>query len=534
MNKFLLLLFTLFLTSVIYSQKDPPRNWQLMDFEKDSIRGLSVEKAYEKLLKKKKSKKVIVAVIDDGFNENHPALKGLLWTNAKEIPNNGKDDDKNGYVDDRHGWNFIGESQNETAEVIREYIVLRRKFEPTADTLDPQYSYWRRVKTESENKLFGYKRYINRFESVVKSLDILQQFWSKQLAKDSVYYREISHLKLPKETDTTIVKQQRETIDFLKRGDTIWLNKLTLNALANNFTKTILEPNRGYLSTATAMIDNNDIGYFRKVSPGDSPENNDFTFYGNANITAKTVHGTACAGIIAAWRKGDQTFGITNQIQIMPIKILVPNVIGDERDKDVANAIRYAVDNGAKIINMSFGKSYSGQQQLVDEAVRYAANKGVLLVTAAGNEATNIDHKEDFPTANFIDGTKATNLLKIGASTYDGRIIWPYSNYGKNTVDFFAPGDAIYVPGLEASYYINSGSSFAAPMVSGIAALIWSYYPKLTLQQVRECLESSAKPMTDLVLRPRTDEQVPFESLSKTGGIVNAYEALLIAEKLSK
>lgn len=265
----------------------------------------------------------------------------------------------------------------------------------------------------------------------------------------------------------------------------------------------------------------------------DDPYTNN-TFYGNGNTFPDDKHGTECAGIIAALRNnGTGGNGITNSVAIMPLRINAMGHDADEWDKDVANAIRYAVDNGAQVISMSFGKYYSPQKEWVKEAIQYAAQKGVLLVHAAMNDATNTDSMTSYPQEYYSGKDKATNLINVGASTFDSSLVADFSNYGKSTVDVFAPGTSLYMPILHGSYERSFGTSFACPMVAGLAALIWSYYPQLTYLQVRQCIEESATPIDIMVTKPGTTDKVSFSSLSKTGGIVNAYKAIEEAEKMA-
>ena len=265
----------------------------------------------------------------------------------------------------------------------------------------------------------------------------------------------------------------------------------------------------------------------------DDPYINNTKGYGNGNTFPDDMHGTQCAGAIAALRNNDiGGNGITNSVSIMPLRI---NAMGhgcDEWDKDVANAIRYAADNGAQVISMSFGKYYSPQKQWVRNAVNYAKEKGVLLVHAAMNDSRNTDSIVSYPQEYYSATDNATNLINVGASTYDSTLVGDFSNYGKHTVDVFAPGVSIYMPVLHGSYERGFGTSFACPMVAGLAALVWSYFPQFTYQQVRQCIEASATPVNMMVTKPGTNDKVPFSSLSKTGGIVNAYKAIVEAEKI--
>jgi len=272
---------------------------------------------------------------------------------------------------------------------------------------------------------------------------------------------------------------------------------------------------------------------------GDNVNDINDRFYGNNDVMGQFgFHGTHVSGIIGALRKnGVGMDGVADNVKVMLVKA-VPD--GDERDKDVALAIRYAVDNGARIINMSFGKSFSPHKDWVDDAIRYADSKGVLLVHAAGNDGNNNDSTDNFPNPDFADNTHPSNFITVGASSNGktGPKIAGFSNYGKKSVDLFAPGVQIYstVPGGN-KYGSASGTSMAAPVVAGVAALVLSYYPELTAKQLKEVLEKSASPLPDgtkNVSKPNTPGvQVPFADLSITGGLVNAYSALQLAETMT-
>ena len=205
---------------------------------------------------------------------------------------------------------------------------------------------------------------------------------------------------------------------------------------------------------------------------------------------------------------------------------------GDEHDKDIALAIRYAVDNGAQIINMSFGKSFSPEKKWVDEAVAYVASKDVLLVHAAGNDGRNLDTSYNYPTSKFLDDKRATNWITVGASgdPAAGGVTAGFSNYGKEEVDVFAPGVKIYstVPGGN-TYQFLQGTSMASPVVAGLAALLLEYFPTLSARQIKDVIERSSVPFTDSVRTPGTGKLTTLNNLSKTGGLVNAYEAVKLA-----
>lgn len=532
----------LFATTSAFSQSNnssnPPVNWQLMDWQKDGYPGISLEKAYNELLKNKKPlKKIIVAVVDCGLDDTQPDLAGMEWTNKKEIPGNGIDDDHNGYVDDVHGWNFTGNLSTETLEEVREYVRLRGKFENKTDSddlkKDPQYSYWKKILAAKNKKLIDMETTEKRGRMFINTLQTLQDYWSKKLTKDSIAIKDVRYGQPGADADSTVIKAQtlfmQQTQHAPKRIDSLKLKFLIGEIKKGN------EDNNYALQAAQTIIEKNDPEFFRKEAVGDDPTTNTKKNYGNPNIVPSEPHGTECAGTIAALRNnGIGGNGITNSVEIMPVRMTASHSYADERDKDVANSIRYAVDNGAQVISMSFGKTISPQKKWVDEAVKYAEQKGVLLIVGAGNESTNSDSVPDFPSATYDDSTISTNLMKIGASTYDSTLVASFSNYGARTVDAFAPGVSIYTTSINNKYESVSGTSFSTPVVAGLAAFIWSYYPKLTYRQIRYCIEKSATPIQTLVIKPGTDEKVPFNSLCKSGGIVNAYNAVKLAEQVVK
>jgi len=512
--------------------KEDPKNWHQLDKATTGYNGISLDKAYE-LLKGKKSKTVVVAVIDSGIDTLHEDLKPILWHNPKEIPGNGIDDDHNGYVDDIYGWNFIGGKdgrnvKEDSYEAARVYHSLKAKYDnlkPNDKNLTPAEKAQLEIYLKAKQKIEGdnsgmdlilYKRI---YSSMAKGDSILQIALNKK-----VY------------TGTELDTFQTSNADALKAKDA-FLRIMKLN-------KNLEQTNTDFLSEFNEFI----TGQERKAEAKDTPpkdlrhdivkdNESDFNdrFYGNNDVMAGTpFHGTHCSGIIGAVRNnGKGVDGIADNVRIMMVRA-VPD--GDEHDKDIALAIRYAVDNGAQIISMSFGKDFSPQKGWVDDAVKYAESKGVLLVHAAGNDNKNIDTADNFPNPIFIDGSgRSRTFLTIGASgdPSNGGLTASFSNYGKKEVDVFAPGVKIYstVPGGN-TYGNASGTSMACPVVAGIAALLLEYYPNLTAQQLKYVIEKSATHLTEKVTLPGTDDKVDLSDISRTGGLVNAYEAVKLAATL--
>lgn len=505
------------------------RDWFLRDPETDLLQGVSAERAYQTLLKGRPSRTVVVAVIDSGVDIFHEDLKDVIWVNEKEIPGNGVDDDRNGYVDDVHGWNFIGGPQGnvneDTYELTREYVRLKAKYAGADEKKIPkklraEFAYWKEIDTKFQQRKKEVTEQYLLYNSFYKNLAISNDTLKKIFGLKQVTPAFIDTLK-PR---TPVVAFARYQMQILFQNTGPELNPDEALSKLN-------EAVRYYEVQAL-------YGYNENFDPrsivGDDYNNLNERHYGNADVKGPDAdHGTHVAGIIAANRNNEIGIkGIAENVKIMPIRA-VPN--GDERDKDVANAIFYAVDNGAHIINMSFGKSYSPQKEIVDKAVRYAESKGVLLVHAAGNDGKNVDKTPSYPSRFYKDGTECKSWIEVGASGWGANenFVASFSNYGKKTVDFFSPGVHIYSSIPENQYKFNDGTSMASPATAGVAALLMSYFPSLTAAEVRQVLRQSSRKFDNLkVVRPGSSEQVPFSELSITGGLVNAYEAVKVALEL--
>lgn len=513
------------------SEKKVPNGWHLLDNEKDGFSGISLGKAYELIQSKKlKSKKVLVAVIDSGIDTLHEDLKPILWTNKKEIPGNGIDDDKNGYVDDIHGWNFLGgkdgrnvkEDSYEGARVYHKLKLIWEGKEVDEEKLSPE---------EKES----YKTFLRAKEKTVGGVSKEEMAFIKNMLPkfergDSMLRKELGK----EEYNGNDLKSATPSEPDAKMAKAFLLNISKANNSYDITNQQILEEFQGQLRKADAA--NNPPQEYRKNIVGDDESNINDRAYGNNDIMASTpFHGTHCSGIIGAVRNnGKGMDGVADNVEIMMLRA-VPD--GDEHDKDIALAIRYAVDNGARVISMSFGKDFSPEKEWVDDAFRYAEKKGVLLVHAAGNDAKNIDTEYNFPNPVFVNGKgRASNVITVGASgdEKNGGLTASFSNFGKAEVDVFAPGVGIYstIPGGN-TYGNSNGTSMACPVVAGIAALILEHYPNLTPQQVKYAIENSTSKPKDKVKKPGTDEMVELSEISKSGGIVNAYDALKLAGSLS-
>jgi cell wall-associated protease len=536
MKASLIIILTFFHFSVFGQMQESdvlPKNWQLLDLEEDGIRGVSAEKAYRLLLKDKKpAKQVIVAIIDAGVDYEHADLKNVVWENKKEIPGNNIDDDKNGYPDDSRGWNFVGNTEAGTVEAVREYIRLRKDFEGKDSIVIAKkagYAYWKKVLAEKDKFEAENHANLDFLKNTLTEYTALFDFYKQKTGKDTIDYQTLLAFPVPADADTLLQMSYQYRLDALSQpafaGTTLNERRATFEKLAVMIGETI--------ATADTMIARDDVTYFSAKAKITAPEVDSGKLYGNNVTMPLGDHGTACAGIVAAQRNnGEGLDGVADFVKILPVRVFI-YAQEDEIDKDVAYGIRYAVDNGAQVINMSFGKYFSPQKSQVDKAIAYAETKGVLIISSAGNEANNVDSLPMYPTAKYLNGKNATNLIKVGATSAENTLVADYSNYGKKTVDLFAPGSDIFTTAIGNKYMTESGTSFSAPVVAGVAALLWSYYPTLTYKQVKSCIENSATPIETMVMKPGTNEMVPFSSLSRTGGVVNAFQALQLAQKIT-
>lgn len=523
----------LFLTLQLGAQEatKAPENWFNLDPVTDKVNGVGTERTYAELLKGKKSKTIIVGVIDSGVDFNHEDLKDVMWTNEKEIPGNGIDDDKNGYIDDIHGWNFLGgkDGKNvdkETLELTRLYRELKAKYDG---------------KTEKEAKdKKEYKRYVELKEAYDKQMnEAQQQFVQISFIKNmfETFNLDVKdQLKIEKVTAADLDKYEPKDA---QQSQIVAILKEALKEQGGSIDDMLEELNTGYEQIEGKVKYNLNLDYDPRGIVGDDYSNQTERYYGNNDCNGpNSLHGTHVAGIIAANRTNNVGIkGVADNVKIMAIRA-VPN--GDERDKDIANAIYYAVDNGATIINMSFGKNYSYNKAIVDKAVKYAESKDVLIVHAAGNSSLNIDEEVHYPCKKFEGSKKeAKNWLDIGALSWKQGEDLPagFSNYGKKTVDVFAPGVDIYSTKFGGGYINESGTSMACPVTAGVAAVLRSYFPDLTAKDIKKIIAKSAnKNNKDSKVKkpgPRGDV-VEFNELSNTGGIVDLYEAVKMAMEMTK
>ena len=513
-----------------------PENWFNLS-PVDGAEGVRTEETY-KAFGMPQSEDIVVAVIDSGVDVNHEDLQGKIWINEDEIANDGIDNDGNGYVDDVFGWNFIGGSNGMAKIVVdsslQNGIRLEKGLESAqvdADTLEITRELIRMKQIKASLAAVGRKldakdaEYLAGLESeVTGAVEEAKQVVTTYTARLKTYKAAEAVLKT-----AGVSTMSLEAIRALESSDpaVVEAKKTMIQLLSTNNTEARL--NR-ILDSYSSQLQ---YHYNEKFNPrtivGDNYYDLEEKSYGNSDVIGPdSHHGTHVAGIIAATRDNNLGIkGVATNVKIMAVRV-VPN--GDERDKDVANGIRYAVDNGAKIINMSFGKAYSPfKSELVDAAVKYAEEKGVLLVHAAGNSNQNNDTERNFPNRyNAADKTEFKNWLEIGASSFEKGAGLPatFSNYGKKSVDFFAPGVDILSAVPDNKYDTYSGTSMASPAAAGVASLLLSYEPSMDAEAVRSLMIETSRRYPGLKVNlPGTQNKVRFSDLSVYGSITDVFEA---------
>ena len=489
--------------SVALAQSNHPvTNWQNMDIQIDGIFGISTERTYKELLKKKGRLPVIVAVIDGGVDIEHPDLNPNIWTNVNEIPNNNQDDDANGYIDDIHGWNFMGSSKGsfhlDNIDLIRLLREERKK--------NPESLKCRQLQADLDSKRLPLKNVYERMKIQRNSLMHLVN----RLGKSNPTLSELKRFRYRNEDEAF-------TLSWLVRQ--IKADEKFLVNFENELVKF-----------------QNQVDFISNINYNPRANNHEYRkkYHGNSDCKGlEPSHGTHVAGIIAGIRSNKiGPVGVADSVKIMVLRA-IPD--GDVLDEDLANAIRYAADNGAKIINLSVGKFTFTNRDIVEQAIRYAQKKDVLIIHAAGNEGQLQEPGKRFPSRNYLNGCEAQSWIEVGASgfTNDKNLAAWFSNFGKTMVDVYAPGVDINSTYPENSYTRESGTSMAAPVVSGLAAIIRSCFPNMTAIEVKNVIMNSVRKVNHKVISP-SGEMVEFKDLCRSGGIVNAYNAIILAEQNNK
>ncbi len=507
------LFFVFFLCFVFPGQAQSLTDWHKSYC--DTLQGLRSKEALAFLNSKhlKPKRQIILAIIDSGIDTTVVDLQAALWKNPKEKLD-GKDNDRNGYVDDLNGWNFLGTkdgSFNMISAGTQEYREFKRlfpKYKYCDSTMIPEdtteYAYYKKMRKKA-----GIQNYLRFFEYVslkneaYRSLDSLLRL-QPLLAKDTLTLEGLRQLSM---TDDELWNKAYQSIlvDIYR---------------ANRHTRwdELMEGHQEQFDLMRKRIEGIEKDRDKRLLMGDDMKDIDDRFYGNRILqTEDCEHGTIVAGIIAGQGKSaGSPQGIYPEARLMIIRA-VPN--GDEYDKDVATAIRYAVDNGAKIINLSLGKYNSPQADMVSQAIAYAARKDVLLLQSAGNNARNIDSLSYFPASKDKKGKVFPNYMRVGASDKQGKPC-SFSNYGKEEVDVFAPGVEVTSVTVGGRYTQSQGTSIASPAAAATAAIIRSYFPRLKAAQVKNILIETARPL-------------PSNKYCR-GGVIDALRAVESAMEIAK
>ena len=509
--------------------EDQLKTWAGSDLVTDTIPGMSVQKAYDEIIKDFQGKTVIVGVVDSGVDIEHEDLKNVIWTNEDEIPGNGIDDDKNGYVDDIHGWNFLGNTIEENLEYVRILKNLKPKYDgkdasDIAEANKEEFALYEKAQKEYDEEYSEISRNVNYYNQLSQQIASARAAVSEKLGKEDFTKEELMAMEAE---ETSLQQQKGLLLNIMNNGGE------DLDEVASQL--------QGGIDYYQGRLDSHLNLELEGRKTGDNPDDLTDTNYGNNDVDgpdpekADAKHGTHVAGIIAAERNnGIGMNGVARNIKIMAVRA-VPD--GDEYDKDIALGIRYAVDNGAKVINTSFGKYYSTHPEWVIDAIKYAAKKDVLIVNAAGNDALDMDATRIYPNDQTPDNNEeiADNFLTVGASNFDygSDLVARFSNYGQTNVDVFAPGTKIWSTTPNDEYEFLQGTSMASPAVAGVAAMIRSLYPKLSATEVKEVLMKSglASPQ-EVMVGGNSDDIRPFAELSVSGRMVNMYNALIMASKM--
>ena len=508
------------------------KNWTNSDLVTDTIPGMSVDKAYAEIIKKNRPSPVIVGVVDSGVDIEHEDLKNVIWTNTDEVPGNGKDDDNNGYIDDIHGWNFLGDAVAENLEYTRIYKRLKPKYEGKSEssisTADrEEYSTYKAAKAEYEKEYNETVQNREQYLQIQQQLTAAHEAISTELGTEDYTKEQLSDYK-----PQTQQMQQYKSM----------LTQIQYN-VDENIPEALQELEDGIEFFEDRLNSHLNMELDGRAVVGDDPYDINDTDYGNNEVSGpepdkeNVKHGTHVAGIIAADRSNSiGVKGISSNARIMVVRA-VPD--GDEYDKDIALGIRYAVDNGAKVINTSFGKYFSTNPEWVIDAIKYAAENDVLIVNAAGNEGLDLDSNRVYP--NDQDPTNTTeiadNFLTVGALNYEygSGLVADFSNYGKTNVDVFAPGTKIWSTTPNDEYEYLQGTSMASPAVAGIAAIIRGYYPQLSAAQVKQVImDSGLTTNATVIVGGNTSNTEKFKNLSTSGKMANLYNALILADQISK
>ncbi|MFD2585914.1 S8 family serine peptidase [Croceitalea marina] len=528
------LFFILFVSSFFLNAQKGETNlmdsisyWQFDQFGKDSFSGISSDLS-SVVLSKNENDKVIIALIDSDIDVNHHYLNKYIWANTKEVKSNNLDDDKNGYIDDIHGWNFLAKGDKKIIKYanntsIRFTRAFKQKYERlskkkgklNSKELDFLATYNKALNTIKEEKmrLAPYEEYIEWYET-------------SQIASDSLlltydFKKPYNLSSLDSLFNEVYTKGNDE-----ERGRLIYFS---LDKLKNN-------REEDYKLSLDYLNKNKYYALNENLTENHSSINNTFPKLGSNRLDiniSNEKHGTQIGGVIVKTYKAitENLPDEAENIEIMPISIFPEN--GAEFEEDIAKAIRYAVNNGADIINYSSSIRFLLKPSLLYEALLYAEKHNVLIVTSAGNTGENLDKIMTHPRKKYKK-YRLSNLIMVGMSdsTIGPNLKPIHGNYGKETVDLFAPGTDFLTTNPKNEYFKTSGSSISSAIVATTCATIKLYHPKLKAAEIREIiLQSVSKYNGEIFLDEGGKTKVLFTDLCMAGGILNVENAFKLAVK---
>mgnify|MGYP000162688740 FL=1 len=566
MKKYVLLLFACMGINISYAQligtggstqkKQSDLDWYNCSFDKDGVYGCEVNKAYDFLKDRKIKKRPIVALIGTGIDVEHEDIKQAIWVNPKEKAD-GKDNDKNGLVDDINGWNFLGGKDGQVMEATmregdREFLRLKDKY---ADYIFDGKNYNKVIdgkltKVADPENIEEYNYYRNQVlpESPMAGTysgwqltDVLKAYADKfdQMMKERFPGKELT------EADFSICYDPKAPRDSLSEVS-FMMCAMGFGVYKTDKWETVYSGIKSGAQIEQAKAEyERKVGQFgadgRKDIIGDNYlDINDNKYGNNVLLTADAAIGTMEAGIIVAKREnGLGGNGIMDQAEIMTLRVAAN---GEPYLKDIALAIRYAVDHQADIIMLPVQNTLypEDQKKWISEALEYAESKGVFCVTPAWEGAQDLAVETYYPNRWMTGKKELTNLMVVCSSDKNGNPSMN-SNYGAKEVDLYAPGMEIYSTYTGDTYQSGTGLGLAAATTVGVAALIKAYYPHLTGTQIRNILLETVTSRKDaevekgiVVDGKPTQDLFLFGDLCLSGGIINAYQAVVAADKLAK
>lgn len=540
-------------------KKQSDLDWFNCSFDKDGIYGAEVNKAYDFLKDKKIKKRPVVAIIGTGLDIEHEDLKDAIWKNPKEKKINGKDNDKNGYIDDIHGWNFLGGKDGTVMEKTMEEG--DREFIRLFDKGYGKYFYDgenfyqmindKKTKVPAPDNMNEYRYYVNRVLSESRIAGSYGGYQLSYLIRDyGKHFDRMMRAKYPnqeltqKEFGICYDPKAAKRDSLSEVAFMIYIMGFTVSQtdswdVVHNAIKSGDQITMAKEEYEKAMQQYGNDG--RKEIVGDNYlDLNDYKYGNNVLLTSDAFAGTMLGGIIAANRENDWGMnGIMDKAELMTLRVKANE--GEPYLKDVVLAIRYAVDNHADIIMLPQQATLypDNQKKWVDEALKYAESKGVLVVVPTREYSVDMAKMEFYPNRWMTGEKELTNLMIVASSDKNGNPSMS-SNYGAKEVDLFAPGTDVYSSYTGDTYQKASGAGLAAAATVGVAALIKAYYPELSGSQIRNLLIKSVTSRADAEVEKgiRVKDRVTqdlflFGDLCLSKGILNAYNAVIAADKMS-